>query len=570
MDFRRLILLSIFIFSLLLLWNAWQAHNNPKLPQTTSATSQPQTGDTTPVPVPTAKEQTTSAEVAPPTTVAAATVPTGETATIQTDLVTARVSARGGDLVELILHNHNARSKENERFALFGEEHHYKAQSGFTGDAGLALPNHNTMFTIVPGKRSLEEGDQTIDLRLEASGPEGIKVTKIYTFTRGSYLINVTHEIENGSGQTLSPKLYFQLRRDGNDPAGGNSMTSTFTGPAIFTQEGKYQKIAFSDISKGKASFVSSANDGWIGMVQHFFVSAWVPAPEVPREFNVRKLNGSENPLFDAYVITPTAQVAPGAKITQSTPLFAGPQIQSVLRQLARPVSEGGIGAEGLPLVVDYGWLTILASPIFWLLQTINKFIGNWGWSIVILTICIKAVFFPLSAASYKSMARMRTLTPKLTAMRERFGSDKQRLNMEMMSLYKTEKINPLGGCLPILIQIPVFIALYWVLLGAVEMRGAPWIGWIQDLSAQDPYYILPVIMMATMFVQTKLNPTPPDPIQAKVMMIMPFAFGVMFFFFPAGLVLYWIVNNVLSIAQQWQITRIIERGAKAANDEKA
>ncbi|MDR1708463.1 MAG: membrane protein insertase YidC, partial [Candidatus Accumulibacter sp.] len=240
------------------------------------------------------------------------------------------------------------------------------------------------------------------------------------------------------------------------------------------------------------------------------------------------------------------------------------------LNQLAKPVSEGGIGAEGLPLVVDYGWLTIVAAPIFWLLDAINKVIGNWGWSIVILTILIKALFFPLSAASYKSMARMRALSPRLQALKERCGNDKQKLNAEMMNLYKTEKINPLGGCLPILIQIPVFIALYWALLGAVEIRNAPWIGWIHDLSAQDPYYVLPVIMMATMLIQTKLNPTPPDPMQAKIAMIMPFAFGVMFFFFPSGLVLYWVVNNVLSIAQQWQITRMIERGGKAANDPKA
>ena len=574
MDFRRLILLSIFIFSLLLLWNAWKEHTNPKLAQTTSVSQQ--TGDTTPVPTPAPSEtaQPGSPAVVPAT--APATAQAIETATVQTDLVSAKISARGGDLIELTLQNHSSRGRSEERFMLFGEEHHYKAQSGLTGDAGLVLPNHNSIFTIVPGKRALEEGEQSIDLRLEATTPEGIKVAKIYTFTRGSYLISVTHEIENGSGQTLSPKLYFQLRRDGIDPEGSTTgMSSTFTGPAMFTQEGKYQKITFSDITKGKASFVNRANDGWIGMVQHFFVAAWVPVPDIPREFNVRKLaENSETPLFDAYVITPTAQVAPGAKVTQTTSLFAGPQIQSILQRLARPVSEGGIGAEGLPLVVDYGWLTILASPIFWLLQTINKFVGNWGWSIVLLTICIKAVFYPLSAASYKSMARMRTLTPKLTAMRERYGNDKQRLNVEMMTLYKTEKINPLGGCLPIVIQIPVFIALYWVLLGAVEMRGAPWIGWIQDLSAQDPYYILPIIMMATMFIQTKLNPTPPDPIQAKVMMFMPLVFGVMFFFFPAGLVLYWIVNNVLSITQQWQITRMIERGAqggaKAANDEKA
>jgi len=256
--------------------------------------------------------------------------------------------------------------------------------------------------------------------------------------------------------------------------------------------------------------------------------------------------------------------------VTFSVPVYAGPQIQATLEQLAKPEADGGIGAQGLPLVVDYGWLTIVAAPIFWCLEAIHKVVGNWGWAIVLLTIGIKLLFFPLSAASYKSMAKMRTVTPRLMALKERYGDDRQKLNQEMMALYKREKINPLGGCLPIAVQIPVFIALYWALLGAVEIRDAPWILWITDLSAQDPYYVLPVIMVVTMLIQTKLNPTPPDPIQAKVMMMMPFIFGVMFFFFPAGLVLYWVVNNVLSIAQQWQITRMIEGGAKAANDSKA
>ena len=261
---------------------------------------------------------------------------------------------------------------------------------------------------------------------------------------------------------------------------------------------------------------------------------------------------------------------APGSTVNNSVSLYAGPQIQSVLDQLAKPAAEGGIGAQGLPLVVDYGWLTIVAAPIFWCLEFIHNIVGNWGWAIVLLTICIKALFFPLSAASYKSMAKTKAITPRMTALRERCGDDKQKLNMEMMNLYKTEKINPLGGCLPILVQIPVFIALYWALLGAVEMRGAPWVLWIKDLSSQDPYYVLPIIMILTMVIQTKLNPTPPDPIQAKITKYMPFIFGGMFFFFPSGLVLYWVVNNVLSIAQQWQITRMIERGGKAANDAKA
>jgi YidC/Oxa1 family membrane protein insertase len=336
-------------------------------------------------------------------------------------------------------------------------------------------------------------------------------------------------------------------------------MVSTFTGPAVYTDAEKYQKIDFGDVAAGKAKFSKTADNGWLAMVQHYFVSAWVPQEKTQREFYMRKAEGSNN-AFQAGVIVPVPQVAPGGKAAVSVPLYAGPQEQDRLEKIA----------PGLELVVDYGWLTIVAAPIFWALEAIHKLVGNWGWAIVILTIAIKAIFYPLSAASYKSMAKMKTLTPRLMQLKERFADDRQRLNQEMMKMYQTEKVNPLGGCLPILVQIPVFIALYWVLLGAVEMRDAPWILWIKDLASADPYYILPVVMVVTMVLQTKLNPTPPDPIQAKVMMMMPFIFGFMFFWFPAGLVLYWVVNNVLSIAQQWHITRAIEAGGKAANDAKA
>jgi YidC/Oxa1 family membrane protein insertase len=335
-------------------------------------------------------------------------------------------------------------------------------------------------------------------------------------------------------------------------------MVSTFTGPAVYTDADKYQKVDFGHIADNKAKFAKTADNGWLAMVQHYFVAAWVPQEKTQREFYMRKVEGSN--VFQTGVIVPVAEIAPGAKGEAAVSLYAGPQEPSTLKQVAT----------GLDLVVDYGWLTIVAAPIFWALEAIHKLVGNWGWAIVILTVIIKAVFFPLSAASYKSMAKMKVLTPRLAQLKERFGDDKQRLNQEMMKMYQTEKVNPLGGCLPILVQIPVFISLYWVLLGAVEMRDAPWILWIKDLASADPYYILPVIMMVSMFVQTKLNPTPPDPIQAKVMMMMPLIFGFMFFWFPAGLVLYWVVNNVLSITQQWQITRLIDAGGKAANDAKA
>jgi len=565
MDNRRLILLVVFSFSLVMLWDAWQKYNSPPLPTQSAAVSAAARDSS--VPVPSAAQPAAATSAAVPAALSVPTAAKGEVVSIKTDLFVADVSTQGGDLVGLVLNNYKAIDDKDKNFPFLESKHQFAAQSGLIGDG---LPNHKTVFAVTAGPRELGADAKTVELRLVAPAVDGVKVSKVYTFTRGSYLINVSYEIDNGSQKEIAAHAYYQLQRDVEAPAGESRMVSTFTGPAVYTEQDKYQKIAFGDIEKGKAKFNTKADNGWMAMVQHYFVAAWVPAEKLPREFYVRKLDGGVNPAVTAGLIVPAPVVAPGAKVSQSVSLYAGPQIQSTLDQLAKPVADGGIGAQGLPLVVDYGWLTIVAAPIFWCLEVIYKLVGNWGWAIVLLTVCIKAIFFPLSAASYKSMAKMRKVTPRMTALRERYGDDKAKLNQEMMSLYKTEKINPLGGCLPIVIQIPVFIALYWALLGAVEMRDAPWIGWITDLSSQDPYYVLPIIMMATMLIQTKLNPTPPDPIQAKITMIMPFVFGGMFFFFPSGLVLYWVVNNTLSIAQQWQITRMVERGGKAANDAKA
>ncbi|HZX30121.1 MAG TPA: membrane protein insertase YidC [Rhodocyclaceae bacterium] len=559
MDNRRLILVLIFCFSTFMLWSKWQEFNQPK-PQPSATANAPATaGNAAPQPSSSLQAGTPAAPVATAVTAN----PAAETVRIKTDLMEATVSTLGGDLVELELLKYRAHESNDKNFVLLDPKHQYVAQSGLSGDS---LPNHRSQFKLAPGPRELADGANELKVRLEATTPEGVKVAKVYTFKRGSYLIDLAWEIDNGSGKPITPFAYYQLQRDSVAPAGESRMASTFTGPAIYDEADKYQKIDFGDITKDKTKFAAdkpaagrTASDGWLGMVQHYFVSAWVPHGNSPREFYVRKVEGSGD-VFQAGLILPLAQVAPGAKATTDIGFYAGPQEQERLKEIA----------PGLDLVVDYGWLTLVAKPIFWALEAIHKLVGNWGWSIIILTIGIKAIFFPLSATSYKSMAKMRTLTPRLTQLKERYGDDRQRLNQEMMKLYQTEKVNPLGGCLPIMVQIPVFIALYWVLLGAVEMRGAPWLGWIHDLTSSDPYYILPVIMVATMLIQTKLNPTPPDPMQAKVMMFMPFMFGFMFFFFPAGLVLYWVVNNILSIAQQWQITRMIEAGGKAANDAKA
>jgi YidC/Oxa1 family membrane protein insertase len=548
MDTRRLILVLIFTFSSFMLWENWQKYNQPK-PAADAVATTP-AGSAAPTP-----SASLQAKASPGAPAVSAPVSSAETFTVATDLLKATISAQGGDLVGLELLKYREHDDKDKTFVLFDPAHQYMVQAGLIGDG---LPTHRSVFKRVEGATTLADGKDELKLRLESTDQNGIKVAKILTFKRASYQIDVAWEIANGSDKAIAPHAYFQLQRDDIAPAGETKMVSTFTGPAVYTDADKYQKVDFGHIADNKAKFAKMADNGWLAMVQHYFVAAWVPADKAQREYYMRKVEGSN--LFQAGVIVPFAEIAPGAKGETSVTLYAGPQEQAALKQVAT----------GLDLVVDYGWLTVVAAPIFWALEAIHKLVGNWGWAIVILTILIKAIFFPLSAASYKSMAKMKVLTPRLTQLKERFGDDKQRLNQEMMKMYQTEKVNPLGGCLPILVQIPVFISLYWVLLGAVEMRDAPWILWIKDLASADPYYILPVIMMVSMFVQTKLNPTPPDPIQAKVMMMMPLIFGFMFFWFPAGLVLYWVVNNVLSIAQQWQITRLIGAGGKAANDAKA
>lgn len=547
MDSQRLILLLVFAFSLVMLWEGWQKYSHPKTAIPPAATQAAPTGTPVPSPSPAPTGGAATAAAVP----GATTAPVSENATIvtvRTDTMIAKVSALGGDIVELELLEHKATADKSKNFVLLdsGQQHVYLAQSGLIGEG---LPSHKTLFNVKPDTYQLKPGEDSVVLRLEAPEVAGVKVAKILTFKRGSYVIDVAYDIVNQRSTSLTPDAYFQLARDSKLPESETSMVKTFTGPAYFTDETKYHKLDFSDIEKGKAKLPQKVKDGWIGIVQHYFVSAWLPEGNVEREFFAQKVGPD---LYTAGVIVPVAPIQPGATGHVDMRLYAGPQEQSKLEKLA----------PGLDLVVDYGWLTVIAAPLFWLLEWLHRLVGNWGWAIILLTVLIKALFFPLSAASYKSMAKMRVVTPKMMKIKEMYGGDRARMNQEMMELYKKEKINPLGGCLPIVVQIPVFIALYWVLLGTAEMRHAPWVFWIHDLSAKDPYFILPIIMGATMLIQTKLNPTPPDPIQAKVMLFMPIIFTGMFLFFPAGLVLYWIVNNVLSIAQQWQITRMIE-GAK-------
>jgi YidC/Oxa1 family membrane protein insertase len=469
---------------------------------------------------------------------------------IRTDVLIAEVDPVGGVLSRLEFTEHRDKLDKSRNFVLFQKDaiHTYLAQSGLIGEG---LPNHTTAYSSPATKYELREGSNEVVVHLTAPGSKAVGVTKTLTFHRGSYLIDEKYQIANHSTVETKPFAYFQLVRDGTPAAGDSKMVPTYTGAAVYTDESKFHKVSFSDIDKGKTDYPKHSKDGWIAMVQHYFLAALLPSDAVPREFYTKSLGGG---LYTAGVIVPAESIAPGASGSIEARLYAGPQEQDKLAQLA----------PGLNLTVDYGWLTVIASPLFWVLSAIQKWTGNWGVSIILLTVIIKLLFFPLSAASYRSMAKMRVMAPKMQKLKEQYGDDRQRLHQAMIEMYKTEKINPLGGCLPIVVQIPVFIALYWVLLASVELRNAPFIWWIKDLSAQDPYYILPVLMGATMIIQTYLNPTPPDPIQAKVMKIMPVAFSVFFFFFPAGLVLYWLVNNILSIAQQWQITRMIERSKSA------
>jgi YidC/Oxa1 family membrane protein insertase len=530
MDTQRVVLFVIFSFSLFLLWDAWQKEQRVSAPVPKAA-----------------EEYVPPLSEAPPTPrpESASLTQVGEAVSVRTDLVAAEINLLGGDLRRLELVEYGQQEDPAKRFVLLetGPSRTYVAQSGLIGES---LPNHKTQYQTAKKSYELEDGAGELKVVLE-SGDGAAK--KIFTFYRGHYLVDIGYEITNASSDSIQPYAYYQLLRDGQLPGGESALVPTYTGVAVYTGQEKFQKISFGDIDKGKAAYPTKGNDGWIGIIQHYFVAVWLPPQGTLHEFYTKKLDT----LYVAGVVIPASTIGPGQTGRVEMSLYAGPQEQERLQQLESR-------APGLTLTVDYGWLTIIAAPLFWLLAWINDWVHNWGVAIIILTVIIKGIFFWPSAASYRSMAKMRVVAPKMQKIKEQYGEDKQRLQQAMMDLYRSEKINPLGGCLPIVIQIPVFIALYWVLLGSVELRQAPFMLWINDLSAPDPYFVLPVLMGISMIIQSKLSPAPPDPLQARIMKIMPIAFSVFFFFFPAGLVLYWLVNNVLSIAQQWSITRSMER----------
>ena len=546
-DIRRTILWVIFGFSMVLLWDQWQVFNGqkatffPAASQTAKTAVSPTIGSSSA----NSSVPTAAVPVATPGTVpVGAPTPTAavrEKVVVTTDVFALTFDSEGGSLVHSAFNKFQDAGKD-AGFVLLDQSANrvYMAQSGLIGPSG-ALPTHKTPMTLVPGERTLKEGQDELQVRFESAETGGVKLVKTYLIKRGSYDIGVRHDVINTGTAAVSPQLYLQLVRDGNKPPGESSFYSTFTGPAIYTEAKKYQKVEFTDIEKNKVDVEKQASNGYVAMVQHYFASAWILADGIQRDLFLRKVDAN---LYAVGMITSLNAIEPGATKSMDAKVFVGPQEEKKLEALA----------PGLELVKDYGWLTILAKPLYWLLDKLHSFINNWGWSIVALVLLLKIAFYWLNAKAYASMAKMKAINPKITEMRERLKDKPQEMQQAMMKIYKEEKVNPMGGCFPIVIQIPVFIALYWVLLSSVEMRNAPWILWIKDLSAPDPYFILPIVMTLTTMLQTALNPAPPDPMQAKLMWFMPLIFSVMFFFFPAGLVLYWITNNILSISQQWVI----------------
>ena len=563
MDTQRLILFVIFSFSALLLWEAWQKESRPPpAPVVASPAGKPAgPADLPAVPAAPSAPLATTGAAPPPPPGAAVPAPAGRTITITTDLYRAEVDTTGGVLAQMALLTHHDPSDEARPYLalLRTPERTFVAQSGLLGEG---MPNHRTVYEALPGPRELAPNADRLELRLQTQAPNGDKVTQVLTFHRGTYVIDVAFDITNNGAAPIAPYAYFQLTRDTKTQGTQNSMAPvSYTGPVIYNETDKFKKVDFSDLDKlaaepgRKLPYTKNTDNGWVGMLEHYFVAAWLPPDDrkLAREFYARRLEGG---LYAAGVILQAPPIAPGATGAITTPLYVGPQDQDRLAKLAK----------GLDLVVDYGIFTVIAAPLFWLLQWLHGHIGNWGWAIVAMTIIIKSAFYPLNHASARSMAKMKVIGPKLKALQEQYANDKQQLQVKMMEMYKQEKINPLGGCLPILVQIPVFIALYWVLLSAVELRNAPWIGWIRDLSAPDPYFVLPIVYAASAYLQVKLSPTPiTDPVQAKVMQIMPIAFSVMFVFFPSGLVLYWLINNLIQIFQQWHMNRVLEKEAAAA-----
>jgi len=566
MDFQRLILFGALGMVLLLLWQSWLEYEADKnstsfnTATSTESTTAQSVGNNTSqadaddVPqAPTASAVTESADTPSPVPVSQS-LPAERRIIVETDLVRAEIDTKGGDLRHLSLLTYPVSLEEPDvPFVLLNDSGAdlFLIQDGLLS-TGKDAPNHHTVFSTDRENVTLSPGADSVDVHLDWTSEDGIRFRKTFTFFRNSYFVDVTFTVDNQSSEAWSGYRYSQiLRTQVAEPSSGLGFLGrlpSYKGGAIFTPEDKYQKIDFEDMYE--ANLARPTPSGWVAMLQHYFVGALLPSAGTGYEFYSNVTNRDTGPRYlIGYKTTQPTVVPAGSAQALQGEIYIGPK-----------ETERMIKADNqLELTVDYGWLTPVSSPLFWVMTYINRAVNNWGVSIILLTLLVKLVFFPLSAASYKSMARMKKMQPRMQTLKERFGDDKQKFQQAMMEIYKKEKINPLGGCLPIVIQIPVFIALYWVLLESVELRQAPFALWIKDLSLQDPYYVLPILMGASMFGQQLLNPAPLDPMQQKIMMALPLVFTIFFLWFPSGLVLYWLVNNVLSIAQQWVITRKIQ-----------
>ncbi len=547
MENQKLLLYIALSFVLLMLWQAWQQDYGSQPLATEQVAVTPSSVAPVAAPNVTTGGGIPSADIprpveAAPSPVAAA-MKSGERIKVITDLLQVEIDTLEGDIrrAELPAYPVSLNSPQ-EPFQLMGDVSGqlFIAQAGLLGTSDSVAPNRNAQYQAEQSEYHLAVGQDELRVPLRWQGNNGVTVTRTYVFHRNSYQVRLEQQVENGSTQEWRGQSYVQFQR--SEPLENRSAFGiyTFTGGVVSSPDNLYDKMDFARMRKENLS--KDFSGGWIAMIQHYFAAAWIPPAEGIVHAYSKSLEGGR---FVLGYLGPQTSAAPGSNATLVNTLYIGPKEQKRLASTA----------PHLDLTVDYGKLTVLAEPIYWLLDVIHKGIGNWGWSIILLTVLIKLVFFHLSATSYKSMAQMRKLAPRIQSLKDRYGDDRQKLNEAMMEMYRREKINPLGGCLPILVQIPVFIALYWVLVESVELRQAPWVLWIYDLSAQDPYYVLPLVMGVSMFIQQRLSPAPPDPIQAKVMMAMPILFTFMFLFFPAGLVLYWVINNTLSIAQQWYIT---------------
>lgn len=546
MDWQKNLLIAAILATLLMLVIRWHEYQE-NLPTQTSVATQATTNNSS-LPAATAANSDIPVAANSPAEAEKTTLASTQLISVKTDSFDLVINPLGGDIVQLALPRHFLKlNTPDQPFVLLDnrDNHTYLAQSGLIGSNGTDTAQGRPLFSSEKTEYTLADGEKqlVVDLLLQQGD---VKITKRYTFTRGDYLINVEYLIDNKSANLWSAQLYGQIKRDSQNFVKVSALEmNPFLGAAITTADEKYKKVTFSDMAEKEEKV--GVQGGWVAMVQHYFISAWIPDSGSQNTYHLRKLG--ENDLYLMGFTGKVNEVAPGTQGIISAGFYAGPKDTERLEQIS----------PYLDLTVDYGWLWWVAKPLFFVLKWIHGLVGNWGLAIIGLTLIVKALFFKLSATSYKSMAKMRKLAPKMAELKERLGDDRQKFSQEMMKMYKTEKVNPFGGCLPLLIQMPVFLALYYVLMESVELRHSPFFGWISDLSVKDPYFVLPIIYGITMYFMQKLNPQPTDPMQARIMQMLPLVFTFMFLWFPAGLVLYWVTNNTLSIIQQYIITKQID-----------